>query len=88
MRTVRNFALASGSVLALALALGAAALAEEAKQPAQKHEHGDAEHAKHHAEHMRRMGAMHDEMHRRRGEREPHGKHEHSQPPQGGAGQR
>ena len=80
MKTVRNIALASGA--ALALVLGGAALAQETKQPEHKHEHGDAEHAKNHAEHMQRMATMHDEMHKQHGKRERHEKHEHSQPEQ------
>jgi hypothetical protein len=61
MRNVRNLALASGAVIALAF--GGVALAQETKQPQQKHEHGDAEHAKNHAEHMQRMHKKHERMH-------------------------
>ena len=69
MRNVRNLALASGAVIALAL--GGTALA-----------HGDAEHGKNHAEHMERMASMHGEMPKPHGKRERHGKHEHPQPEQ------
>lgn len=75
MRNARNLALASGA--AIALALGGAALAQETKQPEQKHEHGDAKQGKNHGEHMERMHKQHERMHEKH--KKQHGEH---QPPQ------
>lgn len=76
MRNVGTLALASGA--ALALALGGAALAQDNKPPQQKHAHGDAEHAKNHAQHMQRMEKMHDKMHGNNEKHEEHEKQEQS----------